>query len=117
MSLFEKLGGEAAVEAAVDIFYRNILADDRINHYFVGIDMARQRAKQKAFLTVAFGGPNHYTGKSLRAAHQHLNLSEDDFNAVAENLVSALNELSVQESHISDILTILSSVKSDVLNQ
>ncbi|HBC58155.1 MAG TPA: group 1 truncated hemoglobin [Gammaproteobacteria bacterium] len=117
MSLYEEIGGEAAVDAAVDVFYGKILADKRISHYFENIDMNRQRAKQKAILTVAFGGPNHYTGKNLRAAHQHLHLTEDDFNAVAENLVSALEELSVKEAHINDILKIVGSVKADVLNQ
>ena len=30
-TLFEKLGGEAAVDAAVDKFYRKVLADERVN--------------------------------------------------------------------------------------
>jgi len=65
-SLYEQLGGADAVNAAVDIFYRKVLADDRINHFFENIDMAKQAAKQKAFLTMAFGGPHHYTGLDMR---------------------------------------------------
>ena len=45
-SLYESLGGEAAVNAAVDIFYRKVLADDRIAHHFEQIDMDLQREKQ-----------------------------------------------------------------------
>ncbi len=71
-ALFEKLGGEAAVDTAVDIFYRKVLADDRISHFFDDIDMEIQATKQKAFLTMAFGGPNHYTGKDMREGHAHL---------------------------------------------
>ncbi|WP_233258292.1 group 1 truncated hemoglobin [[Phormidium] sp. ETS-05] len=55
-SLFEKIGGEAAVEAAVDKFYVRVLADDRINYFFDGVDMEQQRKHQKGFLTFAFGG-------------------------------------------------------------
>ncbi|MCW8884791.1 MAG: group 1 truncated hemoglobin, partial [Motiliproteus sp.] len=51
MTLYERLGGEAAVDAAVDIFYRKVLLDDRINSYFEGVDMDAQAGKQKAFLT------------------------------------------------------------------
>jgi hemoglobin len=65
-TLFEQLGGEAAVDAAVGIFYRKVLADDRINSFFEGVDMEKQAAKQKAFLTMAFGGPHNYTGKDMR---------------------------------------------------
>ena len=68
-SLYERLGGEAAVDVAVDKFYRKVLSDDRISRFFDTLDMDLQRAKQKAFLTYAFGGPNQYSGKDLRKAH------------------------------------------------
>ena len=61
-TLFTRLGGEAAVDAAVDKFYDRVLADDRINHFFKGIDMQQQRQYQKAFLTFAFGGASQYNG-------------------------------------------------------
>ena len=117
MSLFEDIGGEAAVEAAVDLFYRKVLSDDRISQFFDGVDMDQQRAKQKAFLTVAFGGPNNYSGKDMREAHKHLNLTEEHFNAVAENLVATLKELEVTQENIDRVVEIAVSVKADVLNQ
>ena len=48
-SLFEQLGGEGAVDAAVDIFYRKVLQDDRIKDFFTDVDMDEQIKKQKAF--------------------------------------------------------------------
>src|SRR5215471_17762639 len=54
-TLFERLGGAPAVDAAVDIFYRKVLTDDRISHFFEDVDMDRQAAKQKAFLTMVMG--------------------------------------------------------------
>ncbi|MBQ0718837.1 MAG: group 1 truncated hemoglobin [Gammaproteobacteria bacterium] len=117
MSLFEDIGGEAAVDAAVDIFYRKVLADDRINSFFAKVDMEGQRDKQKAFLTMAFGGPNNYTGKDLRKGHKMMGLRDEDFAAVAEDLVATLAELSVANENIDQIVTILGSVKDDVLNR
>jgi len=116
MSVYEKIGGEAAVNAAVDIFYRKVLSDDRISDFFDTVDMEAQYVKQKAFLTMAFGGPNSYTGKDMREAHKHMNLTEEHFNAVAENLVGTLNELSVPQEYIDEIVAIAVSVKGDVLN-
>lgn len=115
-SIYEKIGGEAAVNAAVDIFYRKVLMDDRISHFFDTIDMESQHAKQKAFMTMAFGGPNKYTGKDMREAHKHMNLKEEHFDAVAENLVETLQELSVKPAYIDDIVSVCLSVKADVLN-
>ncbi len=117
VSVYEKIGGEAAVNAAVDIFYRKVLMDDRISHFFDTVDMEAQHAKQKAFLTMAFGGPNNYTGKDMREAHKHMNLTEEHFNAVAECLVGTLEELKVPQEYIDEIVGIAVSVKDDVLNK
>ena len=117
MSVYEAIGGAAAVDAAVDIFYRKVLADDRISSFFDTVDMEGQHTKQKAFLTMAFGGPNEYTGKDMREGHKHMNLTEEHFNAVAENLVATLQELSVPQEHIDSIVGICLSVKDDVLNK
>lgn len=115
-SVYDKLGGEPAVDAAVDIFYRKVLADDRISEFFDTVDMEAQHVKQKAFLTMAFGGPNNYTGKDMREAHKHMNLNEVHFNAVAENLIGTLQELDVPQEYIDEVATIAISVKDDVLN-
>ena len=116
-TLYEKIGGAAAVEAAVDLFYRKVLADPRINRHFDAVDMDRQRAKQKAFLTYAFGGPNQYSGKDLRAAHASMKLEEGEFNAVMEHLGATLVELGVPAPLIQEAAGIALSVKNDVLNR
>ncbi len=117
MSLYERIGGEAAVNAAVDIFYRKVLVDDRISSFFDSVDMDAQAAKQKAFLTMVFGGPNSYSGKDMREAHKHMNLTEEHFDAVVENLAATLTELGVSEEDIGEIAGIALSVKDDVLNK
>ncbi|TDJ45443.1 MAG: group 1 truncated hemoglobin [Gammaproteobacteria bacterium] len=116
-SLYESIGGAAAVDAAVDLFYEKVLADEWISGYFETVNMARQRNKQKAFLTFAFGGQNNYTGKDMRKAHAHMNLSEGDFDAVLENLGAALQELNVPEDLIARAAAVAMSVKDDVLNR
>ncbi len=116
-SLFDRLGGNAAVDAAVDIFYAKVLADDRINQFFTGVDMEKQAAKQKAFLTMAFGGPNSYTGLDMREGHKHMNLNEGHFTAVVENLAATLKELGVSDEDIAEVAAIADSVKDDVLNR
>ena len=116
MSVYEAIGGADAVKAAVDIFYEKVLADDSISDFFKSVDMDKQRIKQRSFLTMAFGGPNKYTGHDMREAHKHMDLNEDHFNAVANHLVATLQELEVPQTHIDDIVDICLSVKDDVLN-
>lgn len=119
-TLFDKIGGEAAVNAAVDIFYRKVLADDRINRFFEGVDMEKQAAKQKAFLTVAFGGPNKYTGADMRRGHAHLvakGLNDSHFDAVMEHLGATLKELNVPGDLIAQAAAIAESTRNDVLGK
>jgi hemoglobin len=116
-SIYERLGGEAAVDAAVDIFYRKVLTDERISSFFDDVDMDRQRGKQKAFLTFAFGGPNAYSGKDMRAAHARMNLTEKHFDAVMEHLGATLTELGVPAELIAEAATIALSVKGDVVSR
>jgi hemoglobin len=119
-SLYEELGGQPAVDAAVDIFYRHILADERVNHWFENIDMEKQIAKQKAFMTMAFGGPHNYTGADMRQAHRPLvarGLNDDHFNAIAENLQKALAELDVPQEKIDKVLALVETTRNDVLDR
>ena len=119
-SLYDRIGGDAAVNAAVDIFYRKVLADDRINEFFEDVDMDKQAAKQKAFLTLAFGGPNNYTHKAMREGHAHLvqrGLNDTHFNAVMENLAATLQELKVPPELIAEAAAIAESTRGDVLGR
>ncbi len=119
-SLFEKIGGAAAVDAAVDLFYRKVLSDDTINQFFDDADMDDQRAKQKAFLTMVFGGPNDYSGKDLRTAHKDLvekGLNDLHFNAVAVHLEVTLEELGVASDLVSEVMTVAASTRDDVLGR
>lgn len=119
-TLYERLGGEAAVDKAVDIFYRKVLTDDSVNGFFDDVDMDRQAAKQKAFLTMVFGGPNDYTGLDMREGHKHLverGLDDSHVDAIVEHLGSTLKELGAADADIAEVASIANSVRDDVLNR
>ncbi|MFP6770969.1 MAG: group 1 truncated hemoglobin [Alphaproteobacteria bacterium] len=119
-SLFERIGGAGAVEAAVDLFYRKVLLDDDISNFFDTTDKDGQRAKQKAFLTMAFGGPNEYTGTDLRTAHEKLvadGLNDSHFDKVAGHLQATLEELGVDAGSIGEVMAIAGSTRDDILNR
>lgn len=118
-TLYERLGGEPAIDAAVDLFYDKVLADSRINHFFSDTDMARQRGHQKRFLSYAFGGMPNYSGKGMRVAHaplvEKLGLDDTHFDAVVENLAASLTELGVSNELIGEVATVAESIRDDVL--
>lgn len=119
-SLYERIGGQAAVDAAVELFYRKVLSDDRISRFFDGVDMEAQANKQKGFLTMVFGGPNNYTGLNMREGHKHLvarGLNDSHVDAVIEDLGMTLKEMGVSDADIQEVAAIANSVRDDVLDR
>lgn len=117
-SLFARLGGAPAVQAATEIFYRKVLADPLLAPYFDDVDMDRQIAKQAAFLTMALGGPADYTGRDLRTAHAGMaGLSDMHVDRVIGHLAQTLQELGVDSSDIAAAGAVAESVRNDVLNR
>jgi len=120
-TLFEKLGGAGAVDAAVGIFYGHVLNDAYVKRFFEGVDMDRQATKQKAFLTMAFGGPNNYSGKDMRDGHRHLvenmGLNDSHFEHILVHLRTTLAQLGVGEGLISEVIDTANSTRADVLNK
>ena len=124
----DRLGGETAIDAAVDIFYRRVLADAYINHFFKDADVEKQAARQKtfltmqkAFLTMVTGGPNTYTGKDMRECHKHLvhdmGLNDSHFNHIVCHLRSTLAELGVAPELIKAVADIAESTRADALDR
>ena len=119
-SLFEKIGGEPTLDAAVDLFYRKVLGDGRVSRFFDDVDMDVQRAKKKSFLSMLFGGPEVYTGQNLRDAHKHLvddGLDDFHFNVYAVHLQNTLEILGVRADLVNQVMAIAASTRNDVLNR
>jgi hemoglobin len=120
-TLFERIGGEAAVVAAVDLFYDKVMADALTRPFFAGIDMPAQIKKQVAFMTMAFGGPDQYKGRDLKTAHAGLvkdhGLTDVHFDAVAGHLEATLVELGVEPGLIHEALTIVAGTRNQVLGR
>lgn len=119
-SLYERIGGDSAVRATVVKMYDKILSDEELAPFFENIDVEKLRLSQAAFVTYAFGGPNHYNGKSLRAAHKNAaehGLSDRHFDLVALHLKTAMEELNVSDELIEEALAIVGGTRADVLNK
>jgi hemoglobin len=120
-SLYERIGGEGAIMAAVNLFYAKVMADRRTKPFFAKLDMAAQTRKQIAFMTWAFGGPAEYKGRDLRTAHAELvnnrGLGDTQFDAVAEHLRSTLEELGVSADLVSEAMSIVAGTRSEVLGR
>lgn len=93
--LYDAIGGDAGLTAAVEVFYARVTADPVVAPYFDGIDLDRLRAHQRAFLRVALDGPGVFTGRPLGPAHAGLLITDAHFARVVDHLATTLGDLGV----------------------
>ncbi|KAI8900186.1 globin-like protein [Globomyces pollinis-pini] len=115
-TLYEKLGGEPAIDATVELFYDMLLKDELVAPIFAKTNMKRQRRMQKSFLIHVLGG-TPYDGKNMRVAHAKLNLTEEHFNRVAVTLAKAMTTLGVSQDLVDEVIAIAATTKDDVLGR
>jgi hemoglobin len=114
-TLFANLGGAPAIAAAVDEFYRRVLADLELAPFFLGVDMDMQRRKQIEFLTTALGGPSIYKGPTIRRAHAGLAIQDRHFDRVAGHLTATLRQLGVGSALVDDVIAVVATLRSEVV--
>jgi hemoglobin len=114
-SLYERLGGRDAIKAVVDELAVIVLADPRINKKFARSNPERLKFNVVEFICAETGGPCKYTGRDMRAAHKNMGVTEGEFNAFVENLVTALDKFNVGATEKNELLGILAPMKSQIV--
>ena len=88
MSLYNEIGGDAAIAAVVTEFWHRLSSDDSLSPWFSAIDGEKLRTHLRAYLTVAFDGPEKYEGRSMRHSHAGLKVTGVAF----DHLLALLGE-------------------------
>ena len=115
-SLYERLGGQPAVEAVVNGFVDRILADTRVNKWFAHASSSPDNTKSykanlTAFICKAVGGPCQYKGLDMTTAHKGRGVTDDAFKAVAEDLSAQLDQLKVPAKEKQEVMALVGSLK------
>ena len=119
-SLYERLGGQPAMEAVANGLVDRILADKRVNMWFAHAAASTAnanayKAKLAIFMCAGLGGPCKYTGLDMVAAHKGRGVTSEAFDAVAEDLVAQLEQLNVPEKEKHEVMKIIGSLKPSIV--
>ena len=114
-SLYDRLGGGAAVSAVVDNFVARCAGDSRINPKFARTDVPRLKSMLVDQVTEASGGPATYAGRSMRDTHRGMGVTAAEFDALVEDLVATLNEFNVPEMEQGELLGVLGPLRPDIV--
>jgi hemoglobin len=115
-TLFEQLGGMSTVETVVAEFYDRLLGDTRINHHFINVDLdVLQKHFTSYFATFFLSGPESYSGKSLRMAHNGLRITSEEYDIARKHLRQILYKYEVPIEIIAKLEANLMIVKPHVI--
>lgn len=114
-SVYEAIGGRAALAAAVDRFYGRLLADAVLGPFFPGGVGARHRAYVVTILGEALGGPERYRGPDIAGAHHGLGIGDTHFERAAAHLGATLDELGVPRDLADRIVGIVAGLRPAVV--
>jgi hemoglobin len=121
-TLYERLGEVEAISAVVDQFLANVASDNRINTRFTATVANESRLMLLRNNLIdqicqGTGGPCVYKGKTMLETHTGMNITSQEFSALVEDLVMALDEFDVPEKEKTELLNILGPMQTDIVGK
>ncbi len=119
-SLYKRLGGREGIRGVVDDFVAALVADSRVNVRFKDLkpaDVERVKTNLSDQVCEATGGPCSYLGKDMKTTHKGMRITEAEWNAGVEDLVKALDKRNVSQKDRNELLSLLTPMKNDIVNQ
>jgi hemoglobin len=128
-TLYDRLGGLPAVSAVVDQFITNVVAESmtpnsnlkRTFNPLIQSGNSYRVASLRNHLIdqigQAAGGPLQYKGLSMPAAHQGMNITDAEFNALVAELGKAMTTKGVPAAQQAEVVNILAPLKSSIVGK
>ncbi len=115
-ALYQRLGGAAGIARLVDDVMAAHLDNPIVKTRFANIkDMEHAKRMAREFFCAGSGGPEPYTGRDMLVAHKGMNISEQEYLAVMDDIVGAMNKHELDEGTKNDVIAILYSLKGNII--
>jgi hemoglobin len=114
-TLYDRIGGESKMRASVHEFVLIIESDDRINFTFANTDLKKfEQLLFEQLCNITDGGCK-YTGRDMYTSHAKLNITNAEFNALAEDLYEAFDREHVPYRLQNKVVALLAPMQRDVV--
>lgn len=114
-SLYERLGGTEGITNIASDLVDIHLANPRISPRFIDSDVVAMKNGAATFFIMGTGGPSVYEGKDMLATHKGMNIGLDEFTAVLDDALQALEKNNVEQREKEEVLYVLYSMKNDIV--
>ena len=114
-TLYERLGGEKGISAIATDIIHNHLKNPKVKVRFQNVDTDKLHRLAVEFFCMGAGGPQKYSGRDMKQAHTSMNISEEEFLAVTDDILAALDKHNINGSTKDEVLGILYSLKGEII--
>jgi len=115
-SLYDRLGGHDSLVALARTTFNNHCKNELIKNRYVNSDPEEVVRKVGEFMCAGFGGKEAYTGNDMLTAHTGMNISEEEFNAVVDDVMKALDTHNAGQREKDEILAALWSMRPEIVH-
>ncbi len=115
-TLFRALGGQAGIARIVDDFVPRLVADPRLSEFFKKARQEHLRQMLAQQFCQVSGGGCAYTGLPMKLAHQDMDISKGDFNALVEVLQASMDAQGVPFATQNQLLARLAPMHREIVN-
>jgi len=116
-SLYERIGGAPTIDKLIGSFYQHILNDPLLKPFFENSSIEKLTNMQKAFFSVALGGPEPDEKINLYDAHQGRGIQVKHLTRFTEHLVNTLREIGIDDQDAKKIYDRIGTYSNDVLGE
>jgi hemoglobin len=113
-NLYERLGGATGIHAIVEDIWTNHTSNPLVKNRYVESDPENVKRLVREFFGAGIGGPESYTGRDMLTAHKGMNISDEEFVAVVDDVLKALDSNEVGQKERDEVLCILYSMKGEI---
>lgn len=115
-SLYERLGQKDGITRIVDDVMANHLANPVVQTRFENIkDLDHAKRMAAEFFCAGCGGPDPYTGRDMLATHRGMNISEQEYVAVMDDILVALDKNGIDRVTRNEVVAVLYSLKNEII--
>jgi hemoglobin len=124
--LYERLGGQKAITAVIDDFVARAAGNPKVNFTRKGTAVEWEPSEENVkvlkkhlvqLVSKVTGGPQKYEGRDMKTAHRGMMISDDEFDALAGDLIATLNKFKVPKQEQDELVKIVASTRKDIVER
>ena len=114
-TLYERLGGPERIASIANDAVDQHLKNPVVNARYKQSDIPHVKRLAFEFFAMGTGGPETYTGRNMLDTHRGMNISEQEFMEVVDDILNALEMNNIKQKEKDEVLAILFSMRKEIV--